>query len=234
MSNPFDLPPLPPTPTPELNPDNITGSMPLKDTRPDELAILKQQADIMGIAYSNNIGVDTLRAKIRAKMDEPEKPPAKRPVVEEAEDQLASDDEIMEKLPASTTPLSKQEKMRLQKLEYLRLVRLRITNLNPAKASLKGEVITVANSLLGKVSKYVPYGDECGEDGYHVPYIIFLAMKEKKFSQVKTDKRHIPRASDVHEFALEELKPLTQKQLQSLAVKQAAATGTTESQSSDE
>lgn len=227
MTSPFDLPLLGQSQSPAETPEQA----------PDELKLLKQRADIMGIKYSNNIGVETLKDKIKEAMEGEKKAPptqAEASTQESGEDREATDEEVREKLPGKVTPMTKRELFLHQKAEYMKLVRLRIQNMNPAKASLPGEIITVSNSVLGTVSKFVPYGDECGEDGYHVPYILYLAMKERKFAQVKTDKNHRPRASDVHEFALEVLPSLTEKQLRTLALKQAAANGTTEAQSGND
>ena len=44
------------------------------DTTPrdEELALLKERADLMGIKYSGNIGIDTLKAKINERLEEAE------------------------------------------------------------------------------------------------------------------------------------------------------------------
>ena len=39
------------------------------DNLPDELSVLKQRATMMGIQFSNNIGLETLRKKIEDKME---------------------------------------------------------------------------------------------------------------------------------------------------------------------
>lgn len=197
---------------------------------PDELAMLKKRADLMGIKYSNNILPETLAKKIEEAMNKEakENSPAPSATPSPAKDEVATDEEVIEKLPGKVVALSKQQLRRQLQDEYLKLVRLRITNMNPAKADLQGEILTVANRFIGKVSKYVPYGDSCGEDGYHVPYFLYLFMKERKFTQVKTDKNGVPRMSDANEFSLEVMQPLTKKELERLAVKQAAARGTTE------
>ena len=219
MSNPFETT-TPPTVQPKQdNPEQV----------PDELKLLKQRADMMGVQYSNNIGIDTLKQKIKEHQDKVDREDSFP-----ASDEVASDEQISKELSIPATKISAQEERKQYRDENLKLIRLRITNMNPAKAALKGEILTVANSVLGKVSKYVPYGDECGEDGFHVPNILYQFMKERVFAQIKTSKRGYPTASDVKEFALEVLPPLTQKELRALALKQAAASGATEKMSSDD
>ena len=111
------------------------------------------------------------------------------------------------------------------KKDALKLIRVSIQNVNPAKADLHGEIFTFANEVIGKVSKYVPY-DEAGR-AYHIPNCIYKILKSKKFLNVKsyTDKntgRIIIDKSWVDEFALEELPPLTPQELKELALKQKA------------
>lgn len=115
-----------------------------------------------------------------------------------------------------------------QHREQMKLVRLRITNLNPSKKDLPGEIFTVANRVLGAVRKFIPYG-EATENGYHVPYWIYTQLKDREFLLIKTRKdsrgRTIVETSMAREFALEVLEPLTQVELARLAASQAAAAG---------
>lgn len=219
MSNPFETPTVPAA---QSKPEST-------EQTPDELKLLKQRADLMGVPYSNNIGIDTLKQKIKEHQEKKD-----REEFNPDSEEPATDEQVVKNLPSSTVKMTAQEARKQYRDENLKLVRLRITNMNPSKAQLKGEILTVANSVLGKVSKYIPYGDECGEDGYHVPNILYQFMKERKFAQIKTNKRGYPTATDVNEFALEVLPPLTQKQLNSLKLKQAAASGATERLNSDE
>lgn len=109
--------------------------------------------------------------------------------------------------------------------EALKLIRLRIKNLNPSKRELHGEIYTFVNNVIGKISKYVPY-DDAGE-AYHVPMVIYHMLKDKKFLQVQTyddPRTHQKRIvqSWVPEFSLEVLPPLTSEELEDLAIKQKA------------
>ena len=145
-----------------------TTTQEIPEVKPDELRMLKDRARMMGLKFSNNIGLNTLKEMIEEKMaggngDEPsnqENPPETPPALNDPS------------LPAPT----KKETLR-QRLyrENMRLVRLRITNMDPKKKDLPGEVITVANEYLGTVRKFVPFG-EVTEDGYHVPYCIYKQL----------------------------------------------------------
>jgi hypothetical protein len=171
-----------------------------------ELDMLKSRARLMGVTFSNNIGVDALKAKIEAKLSgEADKP------------------EVTAE-PAAPKKSVYQEMYE----EQMKLVRLRITNLNPSKKDLPGEIFTVANEVLGAVKKYIPYG-EATDNGYHVPFIIYQQLKEREFVNIKTRKdskgRQIVETGMAREFALEVLPPLTEVELARLAAAQAAAAG---------
>lgn len=171
----------------------------------DELELLKQRADTMGIKYSPNIGVDTLKAKI-----------------EEAQNPTAAT------AAEPTKELTPGQLRQEANLEEMKLIRLRIANLNPAKADLNGEIFTVANKIIGTVRKFVPYG-EATDNGYHVPNVIYKQLQARKFQQVRVVQGkggHTTVESKwVPEFALEVLPQLTQEELNKLASQQAAATG---------
>lgn len=181
---------------------------------PDELTILKQRATLMGVKFSNNISVETLRAKIEAHVSEEE-------TVGEAElNPLAGD-------VAGAVPASKMTMRQQLMAEQLRLVRLRITNLDPKKKDLPGEILTVGNEYIGTVRKFVPFG-EVTDDGYHVPYILYKLLENRRFLHIRTVKDRRTGKDRIEtqwakEFALEVLPPLTEEELKRLANAQAAA-----------
>lgn len=168
----------------------------------EEFDLLKSRANKLGIKFSPNIGLDTLREKVNEKLSANKK--------EEQEN-------LKDNSPAAI-------RKRLYK-EQMRLIRCRITNLNPAKKDLKGEIFTVANEYLGTIKKFVPY-DEAG-NAYHLPFILFNELKNKKFVQrqlitdPKTKEQRII-SKWVPEFNLEVLEPLTKEQLAKLASSQRA------------
>ena len=135
----------------------------------DELTLLKERAKQMGIPFSNNISLETLRKRIADKMegkDEPEVNP------------LAGDSEIAAITAAPKKLDAKQNTLALRKLmqrEQMKMVRVRITNMDPKKKDLPGEIWTVSNEYLGNVRKMIPYGEQT-DDGFHIPYCLFRLL----------------------------------------------------------
>lgn len=182
-----------------------------------ELEVLKQRARLMGVEFSNNIGIDTLRERINAKMEADEQGTQETPAATPEVNALTGAQVTQGKRKSVRQHLYEQE---------MRLVRLRITCLDEKKKDLPGEIFTVANEFLGNVRKFVPFGDAT-EEGYHVPYCIYRVLKGRKFLQIRTKKSRngeITVSSNwVREFALEVLPDLTPEELKKLAVTQAAS-----------
>ena len=187
----------------------------------DELTLLKERAKQMGIPFSNNISLETLRKRIADKMegkDEPEVNP------------LAGDSEIAAITSAPQKLDAKQNALALRKLmqrEQMKLVRVRITNMDPKKKDLPGEIWTVSNEYLGNVRKMIPYGEQTDE-GFHIPYCLFRLLQSKRFLQIRTVKDRVTglerqESQWVKEFSLDVLPDLTKEELARLAAAQAAA-----------
>lgn len=128
--------------------------------------------------------------------------------------------------PAPAKKLSMREQL---VAEQTALVRCRITNLDPKKADLPGEIFTVANEYIGTIRKYIPYG-EVTDDGYHIPVAIYNQLIERTFVSIKTVKNKNGRGAttvtqDAREFAIEVMPQLTPDELARLANAQAAAAG---------
>lgn len=168
-------------------------------TTPDELTILKKRATSAGLSYSPNIGVDSLRKKLNDHLND-----------DPAEDEVE---------PVITPSETKgQRRARLRK-EASKLIRVRISCMNPNKAEHEGEIFTVSNSAVGTFKKFVPFGTE-----FHVPQMILTMIGERKYQQfytVKENGESIRKGRLVKEFAIEVLKPLTAKEIQDIAHQQA-------------
>lgn len=197
------------------------STAPATATELDELEILKTRARTMGIVFSNNIGVSTLREKIEAKMAETTVTSGNQtnPLESGAGATGASNQANVE--PTATPSLREY----LLKSE-MALVRVRITNLDPKKKDLPGEIITVANQYIGTVRKYVPFG-EVTDNGYHVPQCIFKVLDSRRFLNIRTIRdaksgRIRVETNYAKEFALEVLPQLTNEELNQLAANQAA------------
>ena len=189
--------------------------------QPSELDMLKSRAKLMGITFSNNIGLDALKTKIEEHKQ-----------ASEAKTQTQAPAQTNEQQPEAQAENQKKAKTislraHLQK-EKMKLVRLRITNLDPKKKDLPGEILTTGNEYLGTVRKFVPFG-EATDNGYHVPYCLYELMRDRKFLSIKTRKgpkgQTIVEQQMVREFALEILPPLTEAELARLSAAQLSAGG---------
>ena len=212
------------------------------EREPTEMEMLKERADLLGVTYSNNIGIETLRKRVEDAMagnpqdPEPESEQAAVPSMESLTADLTaqvaattlvtakgSNPLVQDAAPVQSKPISLREHMRLTQLK---LVRVRIQNLDPKKANLPGEIFAVANEYLGDVKKYIPFG-EVTDNGYHIPYCLYKMLKNRRFLNVRERKDrdgkiHVE-TSWVKEFALELLPDLSPEELKQLATAQIAA-----------
>jgi len=196
------------------NPDMVQDPVDHKLDIPDELTMLKNRADMSGLVYHPSIGVDKLRKKLEAHLKTtttPEVPSAPVPTtVRPLEPHTETEAEM---------------RVRLRKAAG-RLVRVRVTCMNPNKKDWEGEIYTVSNSIAGTFKKYVPFN---AEKGWHVPEIIFRHMKERKcqiFYTTKDDRGGKTRQGKIiNELSIEVLPPLTLDEIHDLAQQQAMAAG---------
>jgi hypothetical protein len=173
----------------------------------DALEMLKAKAETLGVSYSNRIGVDALRAKIA--------------------DHIASTEAPAPSIDESAGDMSIPKMRAAMKAREMKLIRLRITNMNESKSDLDGEIFCVMNKYLGIVKRFVPYGEKTDE-GWHVPYVIYKQLRDRKFLQIKTKTVKGQIQVDtrwVKEFNLEIMDPLTETELKQLVTAQAAAAG---------
>lgn len=180
--------------------DNDTGLV-----VPDELATLKERADMLGVKYHPSISLEKLREKVNANVIGVS-PAVKEPVNTVTEESVV------------------QRRIRKKK-EANELVRIRITCMNPAKKEWDGEIITAGNALVGSFSKFIPFND--ADDGWHVPRIIYNQLVDRQcqvFTTVRDGRGNSSRKGKlIKEFAIEVLPNLTPAELTVLARKQSMA-----------
>lgn len=182
----------------------------------DELSMLKDRANVMGVPFSNNIGIDALRKRIDDKlagMNTEEVPEAET----NAFTGTTTNTEVGSK---AVTPTLRQYLFD----ENMKMVRVKITNLDPKKREWPGEIKTVANKYIGTVRKFIPFGDATDE-GYHIPNCILKMLKRCKYQDIKVIKKNGKESITsrwVSEYAIEILPPLTQAELKQLATAQQA------------
>lgn len=176
-------------------------------TPQEELASLKDRAALLGISHHPAIGVDKLREKINEALAATDSEPdvtVEAPVVASTEE----------------TPVAKRQRL---KREASKLIRVRVTCMNPAKKEWEGEIFTAGNAGIGSFKKYVPFN---ADDGWHVPNIILQVMRDRMcqvFTTVVDDRGNkVRRGKQIREFAIEVMDQLTPTELQELAARQAA------------
>lgn len=166
----------------------------------------------LNIKFSPNSGIDTLRAKYESAFSG-----------SSSETNTSSSGSEEE-----SKSLKKEKKLNAyQKAvkENMKLIRCSIRNNNPQKEGMHGEIITFANPIIGKVSKYVPW-DEAG-NSYHIPVCIYKILKRRKYLSVtsRVDRntgRMIVERVFKPEFTIEVLPPLTKEELEELKKQQQA------------
>lgn len=182
----------------------------------DELTMLKERANVMGVTFSNNIGIEALRKRIDDKlagMNTEEVPEAET----NAFTGTTTNTEVGSK---AVTPTLRQYLFD----ENMKMVRVKITNLDPKKREWPGEIKTVANKYIGTVRKFIPFGDATDE-GYHIPQCIYKMLKRCKYQDIKVVKKNGKETVTsrwVSEYAIELLPPLSQEELRQLATAQQA------------
>lgn len=171
----------------------------------DELTSLKARADLMGVKYHPNVGVEKLREKLNAAMGD------------------GSEEKEEEVTPSAPEAETIAQRRFRKKREANELIRIRVTCMNPAKKEWEGEIFTAGNSLVGSFSKFVPFNVE---DGWHVPRIIYNQIMDRHcqiFVTVKSGPQGIKvrKGKLIKEFAVEILPNLTTEELNDLAQRQA-------------
>lgn len=174
----------------------------------DELAALKARADLLGIAYHPSIGLEKLRAKVNGAVESG---------TSEEDDAPTEEAKVVKETEAA-------KRLRLRN-EAARLVRIRLTCLNPAKREWDGEIITAGNAAVGTFKKFIPFTG--ADEGWHVPNIIYQQLVSREcqiFVTTKDSRGNKSRTGKlIKEFAIEVLPDLTQEELAELARRQAMA-----------
>ncbi|CBW47061.1 N4 gp55-like protein [Roseovarius sp. 217 phage 1] len=174
----------------------------------DDKEVLRYIANELEVSFSGNTGVGTLKEKLipvlQAKAEAPE------------DEDLDMEDPVMKALaakqaeptgPVKTEPkkildmprtaqalmdphakgLSDVERRAIVRARAMKLIRCRVHNLDPNDSALEGVIKTAYNKFTGKVSKYIPFGDE-NEHGWHVPQILLNVLREEKYTMRKESK----------------------------------------------
>lgn len=211
----------------------------------DELASLKQRADLMGLKYHPSISAAKLAEKISAHLQgdtqaeqaadadlsadgqstittaaDPSVPAA---VASGAIKAIENKDTGETTYALNETPNQKRQRLRMQANE---LVRIRVACMNPTKKDWAGEIFTTGNSAVGTLRKFVPFNSE---EGWYVPRMILQVMQERQCQIFVNGKSKngikIREPKLIKEFAIEILPDLTESEIKELARRQAMANG---------
>ena len=163
----------------------------MTDTAKTELELLKERADDMGIKYSPNIGVETLRAKVNEKLAPKE----------EAAPQGAN---------AKRNAIIK---------EATKLVRVHIQPLNPSKKDSEGEFFRTGNSVVKTISRFVPFNQDTHIE--QMLYTQIKSQKYAGVRMVKRNGKEVPEKQLRNAYQIEVLPQLTEQELKDLAAEQA-------------
>lgn len=216
-------------------------------TETEDKEVLRAIADTINVTYSGNSGIGTLKEKIldainlddeddddldendpivqalkKQKAEPKEAKPAKRKSV------LEQSRAVLARMDAMAPGLSVAEQRAIVRARAMRLHRVRITNLDPNDSALPGAIKTVYNKFCGKVSKFIPFGEE-NELGYHVPEILLNSLREETYNMRKEVKNKGQsfgvksyKTVQARKFSIEMLDALTPAEVESLAKDQKA------------
>lgn len=156
----------------------------------DELTLLKERADFMGIKYHPTIGVEKLKEKLNAVL-----------------------------VPVKEKPLTAGQ-LRMEGIKKAnRLVRIRVLCMDENKKGYKGQWFSVMNSTFGSVKKYVPF-NTIWHVPHVIMKQIKRKKRQEFYEVKGKYGMKIKRARMVPMYAVEELPPLTVAELKTLAEEQ--------------
>ena len=152
----------------------------------------KNQANMMGIDYPNNITTDKLKDLVQTKLAEPSK-------------------------KGELTAEKYSPKVLSMRDEALRLVRFKIKVLDPNRQSWSGMWVTAGNANLTPITRAIYFIDEA----WHAEKIIVDHLKSMKytlrpFDMVQKRGKTLPVGKQLPMFEITELPPLTTEELESL------------------
>lgn len=190
------------------------------------LETLKKRADTLGITYRSTIGIEKLKAKIRAKMEGTE-----GNIENNTKDTTQEQSAEPGPITAKPVVLTKAQLIAQRKRKASELVRVVVACMNPNKKEWEGEIISVGSSKMGTFKKYVPFNVD---SGYHVPRAILETLQERKCTVFVTKRMangdKVRKGKLIPEFSVRILDNLTEKELADLAKQQAMSGSIVESE----
>jgi len=197
-----------------------------------DLDSLKAQAADLGVKHHPAMGAEKLQKLIDKHLaDEEPKPVHVQPTEIMTVSEITELQELRKmklELDAKSkkAPVLTESQKRAAVIKKAgKLIRIRVTCMNPNKRDWEGEMYTVSNDLV-KFAKYVPFNND---EGWHVPQMILNHMKERQcqvfFTSIDDRGNKTRKGKLVPELAIEIMNPLTVTELQELAQRQSMAKG---------
>lgn len=173
------------------------------------LSLLKEEADLLGVPYPNNITATKLEERIeehKKKLEEEEKKTnASKPYSDESKDELK----------VNTYNSSLVGKTRA---EAFKQIRFKLIVNDPNLQEATGISVTAGNEIVGHVTRIIPTNVEA----WHAEAIIVEHLKAQRFQQFKSKKYKDISYTDsegavlMPRFTIIELPPLTEEELAQL------------------
>ena len=156
---------------------------------------LKEQATLLGITYSPNIGIETLQKRIDAALGK--------------EPNQSTEDKIV----------IKGGSLRDKKQDQLKLVHIKLTSLDPNDRDLRSEMFTIVNSVVGRLSRVIPFNKP-----WYVEQCLIDSIKESKYVYIEQDPKFMepPKTSLLPKYNIEYLPDLNGEEMDKLAQAQIA------------
>ena len=174
-------------------PQNPTQDTPVID----ELSMLKQRADLMGIKYAPNISLETLKERVNKAMADEESDPKIQSV-------------------GAGVPNDPYAEERAQQSALVHVI---VVCHDPSKNHLESELLAVENNLV-RDKRVVFFGKE-----WHITRALLESLRDRKyqaFRKLKTAQGEVHKPYLVPAYSIQELAPLTESELAQIARKQLA------------
>lgn len=105
--------------------------------------------------------------------------------------------------------------------EAQRLVRVRVTNMDPTKKDHTGQIFGFSNSVVGTLQKFVPFDVD---QGFHIPQVLVNVIRSGKYRVTKHRKglrgNDIPYSVELPSFSVEILDALSASDLEAIKTRQ--------------
>lgn len=173
-----------------------------EDVKAKELENLQNQARDLGLTFHHNTGAEKLSQ-----------------LIAEATAKESKADTGSQASKIDTAALELESR----RLKALKLVRVIVSPNDPNKLEQEGDFFSAGNSVIGTVTKFVPFNNDAG---WHVPQMIVDTIKDKKMQRFKKVRNaggveiKVPTYSPA--YSVQVLSPLTPKELKELGESQRA------------